>query len=84
MRRNANEQVLAVYSNTNFVAQDLRELDPSGFRNLLGPLLVAQCLPCTPLQYALEYLGNVFLTTVLTLVSLTVTSQVLGSFHLNL
>jgi len=55
--------------------QDLREMDPSGFRMMLGPLLVAQCLPCTPLQYALEYLGNVFLTSVLVLVSLTATSQ---------
>ena len=42
-------------------------MDPSGFRNLLGPLVVAQCLPCTPLQYALEYLGHVFLTPTLVL-----------------
>lgn len=55
--------------------QDLRELDPPGFRMMLGPLLVAQCLPCTPLQYVLEYLGNILLTSLLILVSLTTTSQ---------
>lgn len=51
-------------------------MDPSGFRMMLGPLLVARCLPCTALQYALEYLGNVLLTSLLVVVAFAASSQV--------
>lgn len=56
--------------------QELRDLDPNGFRALIEPIKSTDSAVCSPLELAKEYLCNIILTAMLCLLSLSTDSQV--------
>ena len=62
------------------VAQELRDLDPNGFRALIEPIKSTDSAACSPLDLARDYLFNTIVTALLCLLSTTAKFQV-GVLH---